>query len=169
MSKKGKASWSHLGGIRRKLLLSILGMTWASCRTSRPTMVNVSISSWCVIATHEHINSAPPGTCLQRAGRSCALGQPGSPNSPTPKFTISKDPGADPTPSEVVSWGGLKQGPHEDPRIKAAPSGASSGRGSTSFTRPSLTHGVRLAPAASTGTGAVTPQNFKFWNVTKIH
>jgi hypothetical protein len=40
--------------------------------------------------------------------------------------------------------------------IKAALSDASSGRGSTSFTRPPSMCGVMLAPAASNGTGATT-------------
>jgi hypothetical protein len=96
-------------------------------RTSRPSMANVSVSSWCVVATRGHINSTPPTTCLQLAGRSNALGQPSSSSSPAPKSTISKDLRADSASSEAVSRGGLKLGTLEGLQIKAASSGVFSG------------------------------------------
>jgi hypothetical protein len=90
-------------------------------------MANASISSRCVVATREDVNSTPPATCLQLADRSDALWQPGGPGSLAPKSMISKDPEADPTPSEAVSRGGLKPGLVGDPGINEAPLGVSSG------------------------------------------
>jgi hypothetical protein len=57
----------------KKPLLFILGLAQAGHRTSRLTMTNISFSSRRAVATHEHINSAPPATCLQLAGRCGAL------------------------------------------------------------------------------------------------
>jgi hypothetical protein len=58
------------------------------------------------------------------------------------------------TSSEAVPLGGRKSSPLGGPRIKAAPSGASSCQCSTSFARPPSTHGVMLALTAFTEIGA---------------
>jgi hypothetical protein len=44
----------------KKPFLSILRVTRAGCRTSRPTKANVSFSSRHTVATREHVSSAPP-------------------------------------------------------------------------------------------------------------
>jgi hypothetical protein len=96
-------------------------------------MANVSFNSRCMVTTREHVDYAPPATCLQLAGRSGPRGYPGSPSSLVPRSAILEDLGTDITSSKVASWDVLKSGPLKDPRIKATRPGASSGQGSTSF------------------------------------
>jgi hypothetical protein len=157
--RKGKvlgSRWRTRKNQVDKPLLSVLGLTQADCRTSRPTTANVSFSSRHTITTHEHVDSTPPATCLQLAGRSGAQGYPGSPNSLIPRSVISENPGIDITSSKEASWDRLKPGPLRDLRVKATRLGSSSGRCSASFTRPSSTCGVMLAPATPTRGGAST-------------
>jgi hypothetical protein len=71
-----RKSWAE-----RLFFLPIFRLTWASCRTSRPTITSISHSSRCMVAICEHTSSAPPPLDPSQWARGVLGGYPSNPNS----------------------------------------------------------------------------------------